>query len=210
MGTGCTKEPRVNETNKRNNKLLMNLKTSLKLKITQVETQIKEKNREIEKYKDSAKTYLRNGNKFEAKRQLKKKKFNEEIVKKLNAQIQILDDQQMILESTEINQDITETVKKVNEKIKQVSNNVDIRELEKVVEEMNEQKEKQKEFNEEINEALNQANEQDEDLSDELEQLEAEMNNNIPKAGTEKIEDNNIQQVQPQTHKEPEGNLVFL
>ena len=24
MGTGCTKEPRVNETNKRNNKLLMN------------------------------------------------------------------------------------------------------------------------------------------------------------------------------------------
>ena len=32
----------------------------------------------------------------------------------------------------------------------------------------------------------------------------------MPKASTEKIEDNNIQQVQPQTHKEPEGNLVFL
>ena len=73
MGAGCTKEPRVNETNKRNNKLLMNLKISLKLKISQVETQIKEKNREIEKYKELAKTYLRNGNKFEAKRQLKKK-----------------------------------------------------------------------------------------------------------------------------------------
>ena len=39
----------------------------------------------------------------------------------------------MLLESAEINQDITETVKKVNEKIKQVSNNVVIRELEKVV-----------------------------------------------------------------------------
>ena len=73
MGTGCTKEPKVNETNKRNIKLLMNLKISLKLKISQVETQIREKNREIEKYKDSAKTYLRNGNKLEAKRQLKKK-----------------------------------------------------------------------------------------------------------------------------------------
>ena len=210
MGAGCTKEPTVNEANKRNNKLLMNLKISLKLKISQVETQIKEKNREIEKYKESAKTYLRNGNKFNAKRQLKKKKFNEQIVQKLNTQIQILDDQQMLLENTEINQDITETVKNVNEKIKQVTNNVDIRELEKVVEDMNEQKEKQKELNEEINEALNQANEQDADLSDELEQLEAEMNNNIPKANTEKLEDDNKQQVKPQTNKEPDGNLVFL
>ena len=75
---------------------------------------------------------------------------------------------------------------------------------------MNERKEEQKIMVDEINEALNQANEQDGDLSDELEQLEAEINNTIPKANKEKIETNNKQQVQPQTHKEPEGNLVFL
>ena len=70
---------------------------------------------------------------------------------------------------------------------------------------MNEQKWKQKEYNEEINEALNQANEQDADLSDEFEQLKAEINNTIPKANKEKIEDDNKQQVKPQTNKEQDG-----
>lgn len=95
----------------------------------------------------------------------------------------------MLLESTQINQDITETIKKVNEKIKQVTNNVDIRELEKLIEDMNDQKGIQIQMNQEINEAINETNEQDPDLSDELGQLEAERNNNFQKANNEKIED---------------------
>ncbi len=70
--------------------MLMNLKISLKLKISQVEYScrclfaglssetrscIKEKNKEVERYKESAKTHLKNGNKFEAILQLKKKKI---------------------------------------------------------------------------------------------------------------------------------------
>ena len=211
MGAGCSKEPRVidNDVKKRNNKMLMNLKISLKLKITDIETRKREKEKELERCQESARAFLKNGNKFEAKRQLKKKKFNEEIIQKFNTQIQVLDEQHMLLETTEINQDITDTIKKVNDKIKQVTNNIDVRELEKVIEDMNEHKEIHKQINEEINEAMNEANnDQDADLSDELEQLEAEMYKDIPKANKEKIEDN--KPTVKQGNKEPDDNLVFL
>ena len=73
---------------------------------------------------------------------------------------------------------------------------------------MNDQKEVQKEMNEEFNEAINQANEEDVDLSDELEQLEAEVTNTIPKANKEIIED--TRQPVKQSNKGTEENLVFL
>ena len=113
----------------------------------------------------------------------------------------------MALENAEINQDIAQTLKTVNEKVKQATSNVDIKELEKVVEEMGEQRDKQNEFNEEFNEVINQGREDDLDLSDEIDKLEAEMNgmNNYPKENNEPLVQDN-----KQTHKEPEGNLVFL
>ena len=113
----------------------------------------------------------------------------------------------MALENAEINQDIAQTLKTVNEKVKQATSNVDIKELEKVVEEMGEKRDKQNEFNEEFNEVINQGREDDLDLSDEIDKLEAEMNgmNNYPKENNEPL----VQDKKP-TYKEPEGNLVFL
>ena len=58
-------------------------------------------------------------------------------------------------------------------------------------------------MNEDFNEALNRANEEDPDISAELEQLEAEMNN-LPKANTEKLAKDTAE-----TNKVQQGNLVF-
>lgn len=206
MGTGCTKEPAVIDRTQ-NRKQISDLKIKLKLKVKEVESKIRDKNKEVEKYKESAKFQLKNGNKSEAKRFIKKKQFNQQISERLQNQVQVLDEQLMILENTEINQDITETITTVNAKIKQVTSNIDIRELEKAVEELEENRENQKIIGEEIGEALNQANEADPDISEELERLEAEMNPtpNLPSANKEKLVNDNVP-----THKEPEGNLVFL
>jgi hypothetical protein len=51
--------------------------------------------------------------------------------------------------------------------------------------------------------------EQDADLSDEFEQLKAEINNTIRKANKEKLEDDNKQQVKPQTNKEQNDNFII-
>ena len=109
----------------------------------------------------------------------------------------------MVLENTEVNQDIAQTLKTVNEKIKQATGNIDIRDLEKAIDDIRENREKQRELNEDFNEALNRANEEDPDISAELEQLEAEMNN-LPKANTEKLAKDTAE-----TNKVQQGNLVF-
>ena len=170
MGASCLKEPEVKES-------IADLKIKLKLKISDIEIKINNKNKEVEKCKNQAKFYLKNGNKFEAKRQIKKKQFNQNIVEKYNTQIQILDEQLMTLENAEVNKDISNTIKSINAKIKEVNSNIDIRELEKAMDELNENKEKNKEINEEINEVMNQANEDidDADLSKEIEKIEADM-----------------------------------
>ena len=197
---GCVDPPKQNTNN---TQLVMDTKIQIKLKIAEVESKINAKNKEIEKYKESAKFHLKNGNKSEAKRQLKKKQFNQKIAEKLQSHVQILDDQMMVLENTEVNQDIAQTLKTVNEKIKQATGNIDIRELEKAIDDMEENREKQRELNEDFNEALNRANDEDPDISAELEQLEAEMNN-LPKANTEKLAKDTAE-----TNKVQQGNLVF-
>ena len=203
MGTGCTKEPKVIETNK-NRRQIIDLKNKIKLKTIEVENKIRDKKKEVEKYKQQAKLKLKSGDKLEAKRLLQKKIFNEKIVERLYTQVKILDDQVMILENTEINKDIAETIQSVNEKIKEVTGNIDVRELEKAVDQMNENREKQREMQEDFNQAIEEANEGDPDISEELEKMEAAMDN-YPKANTEKLVNDN----EP-AHKEPAGNLVFL
>ena len=115
-----------------------------------------------------------------------------------------MDDQLLILENVEVDRDITETIKTVNEKIKLVTNNTDIRELERIMDEMKDNKEIIRQDQEEFNEVINQANEEEPDLSAELEQMEAEMNKDIPNANTEKLDNDN-----KQANKEPAENLVF-
>ena len=195
---GCSSDPQVKES-------LMDVKVKIKLKISEVESKINAKNKEVEKYLEQAKLNIKSGNKFEAKRQIKKKQFNQKIVERLQSQIQILDDQLMILENTEVNKEIADTIKSVYEKIKLVDHNIDNRELEKYVEELNEIKEKNKENQEEFKEIINQGNEADPDISDELELMEAEINGNIPKANNEQLVNDN-----KQTFQQPAENLVFL
>ena len=103
MGASCLKEPEVKES-------IADLKIKLKLKISDIEIKINNKNKEVEKCKNQAKFYLKNGNKFEAKRQIKKKQFNQNIVEKYNTQIQILDEQLMTLETGELTKDISNTI----------------------------------------------------------------------------------------------------
>jgi hypothetical protein len=197
MGGSCSKEPQVQES-------IMDMKIKVKLKTAEVENKINDKNKEVEKYQQQAKFYLKSGNKLEAKRQIQKKLNSQKIVERLGVQLKVLDDQLLILENVEVDRDITETIKTVNEKIKLVTNNTDIRELERIMDEMKDNKEIIRQDQEEFNEVINQANEEEPDLSAELEQMEAEMNKDIPNANTEKLDNDN-----KQANKEPAENLVF-
>ena len=202
---GCTDDPKVKGSEKEQ---LRHLKIQLKLKSSEVESKIRDKNKEVDKYKNSAKSYLKIGNKNEAIRQLKKKQFNEKIVKKLNVQLGIIDDQMMIIENTEVNKDIAGTIKAVNEKLKQISAGIDINEIEKAVEDMQDLKEKNNEMNEEFGEAINNAVDEDPDIEDELNQLEAEMNN-YPNANKEQLVSSKVKTNERQAAKIPVGNLEF-
>ena len=197
MGGSCSKEPQVQES-------IMDMKIKVKIKTAEVENKINDKNKEVEKYQQQAKFYLKSGNKLEAKRQIQKKLNSQKIVERLSVQLKVLDDQLLILENVEVDRDITETIKTVNEKIKLVTNNTDIRELERIMDEMKDNKEIIRQDQEEFNEVINQANEEEPDLSAELEQMEAEMNKDIPNANTEKLDNDN-----KQANKEPAENLVF-
>jgi hypothetical protein len=197
MGGSCSKDPQVQES-------IMDMKIKVKLKTAEVENKINDKNKEVEKYQQQAKFYLKSGNKLEAKRQIQKKLNSQKIVERLGVQLKVLDDQLLILENVEVDRDITETIKTVNEKIKLVTNNTDIRELERIMDEMKDNKEIIRQDQEEFNEVINQANEEEADLSAELEQMEAEMNKDIPNANTEKLDNDN-----KQANKEPAENLVF-
>ena len=202
---GCDNDPKVKGSEKEQ---LRRLKNQLKLKSSEVESKIRDKNKEVDKCKNSAKSYLKIGNKNEAIRQLKKKQFNEKIVKKLNVQLGIIDDQMMLIENTEVNKDIAGTIKAVNEKLKQISAGIDINEIEKAVEDMQDLKEKNNEMNEEFGEAINNAVDEDPDIEDELNQLEAEMNN-YPNANKEQLVSSKVKTNERQAAKIPVGNLEF-
>jgi len=202
---GCTNDPKVKGSEKEQ---LIKLKNQLKLKASEVESKIRDKNKEVDKCKNSAKSYLKIGNKNEAIRQLKKKQFNEKIVKKLNVQLGIIDDQMMLIEDSEVNKDIAGTIKAVNEKLKQLSAGIDINEIEKAVEDMQDLKEKNNEMNEEFGEAINNAVDEDPDIEDELNRLEAEMNN-YPNANQEQLVSSKIKTNERQAAKIPVGNLEF-
>ena len=202
---GCIDEPKVKGSEKEQ---LRNLKIQLKLKSSEVESKIRDKNKEVDKCKNSAKSYLKIGNKNEAIRQLKKKQFNEKIVKKLNVQLGIIDDQMMLIEDSEVNTDVAGTIKAVNEKLKQLLAGININEIEKAVEDMQDLKEKNNEMNEEFGEAINNAVDEDPDIEDELNRLEAEMNN-YPNANQEQLVSSKVKINERQPAKIPVGNLEF-
>ena len=56
MGAGCSKEPNVKE----NNRQIMNLQIQIKLKKSELESKIKKKDKETQKYLEEAKQNLKN------------------------------------------------------------------------------------------------------------------------------------------------------
>ena len=114
----------------------------------------------------------------------------------------------MLIENSEVNKDIAGTIKAVNEKLKQLSAGIDINEIEKAVEDMQDLKEKNNEMNEEFGEAINNAVDEDPDIEDELNRLEAEMNN-YPNANKEQLVSSKVKTNERQPAKIPVGNLEF-
>ena len=79
---------------------------------------------------------------------------------------------------------------------------------EKAVEDMQDLKEKNNEMNEEFGEAINNAVDEDPDIEDELNRLEAEMNN-YPNANKEQLVSSKVKTNERQDAKIPVGNLEF-
>ena len=202
---GCTNEPKV--VGKSEKEQIRSLKIQLKLKTSEIEGKIKDKKKEIEKCRNSAKTHLKMGDKNEAKRQIKKKIFNEKIIEKLHSQIRIIDDQLMTIENIEVNKDIAGTIKTVNAKLKEISAGIDINEIERAIEDTEDIKNKNNEINEEFGEALKQGVDEDPDIEDELDKLEAEMNK-FPQANKENLVSPNIKGHE-KIDERPKGNLEF-
>ena len=203
MGTGCTKEPDV-KNEKRFQKQLTDLKVQLKYKIAEYDTKKNAQKKELDKWQKEVELQLKNGNKDEAKRVLLKKLHNEKMLKKLNIQIQILESQQMTLEEVDINKDISKTLQDVSYKMQKATGNIDLAELEKLAEGIEDIKVRTGAVNSVVNEQMAKANIQDPNVSDELARIEAQINNNLPKANNERLE--NV----VQSNNEPAGNLVFL
>ena len=203
MGTGCTKEPDV-KNEKRFQKQLTDLKVQLKYKIAEYDTKKNAQKKELDKWQKEVELQLKNGNKDEAKRVLLKKLHNETMLKKLNIQIQILESQQMTLEEVDINKDISKTLQDVSYKMQKATGNIDLAELEKLAEGIEDIKVRTGAVNSVVNEQMAKANIQDPNVSDELARIEAQINNNLPKANNERLE--NV----VQSNNEPAGNLVFL
>ena len=203
MGTGCTQEPDV-KNEKRFQKQLTDLKVQLKYKIAEYDTKKNAQKKELDKWQKEVELQLKNGNKDEAKRVLLKKLHNEKMLKKLNIQIQILESQQMTLEEVDINKDISKTLQDVSYKMQKATGNIDLAELEKLAEGIEDIKVRTGAVNSVVNEQMAKANIQDPNVSDELARIEAQINNNLPKANNERLE--NV----VQSNNEPAGNLVFL
>ena len=126
------------------------------------------------------------------------------MLKKLNIQIQILESQQMTLEEVDINKDISKTLQDVSYKMQKATGNIDLAELEKLAEGIEDIKVRTGAVNSVVNEQMAKANIQDPNVYDELARIEAQINNNLPKANNERLE--NV----VQSNNEPAGNLVFL
>ena len=126
------------------------------------------------------------------------------MVKKLNTQIMILESQQMVLDDVDINKDISKTLQDVSYKVQKVTGNIELAELEQIAEGIEDIKIKNGAIDSIVDGQMAKANIQDPNVSEELEKIANQINGNLPHAYTGKLENN------PQSNKEPAGNLVFL
>ena len=161
MGASCSNPPKVNDEPK---EAIKDMKRQLKAKKEEIELIIKKKDKEIEKLKELALFYLKNGNEHDAKNQIKDKQYKQEEIKILHSQIDILNDELNKLENCDVNEDIEFLSKSIKKTIYQVNIQIGVRDMETEIKKMVENKKGE--------------NGENPDVLEEIKQLQEEIKNN--------------------------------
>ena len=161
MGASCSNPPKVKDEPK---EAIKDMKRQLKAKKEEIELIIKKKDKEIEKLKELALFYLKNGNEHDAKNQIKDKQYKQEEIKILHSQIDILNDELNKLENCDVNEDIEFLSKSIKKTIYQVNIQIGVRDMETEIKKMVENKKGE--------------NGENPDVLEELKQLQEEIKNN--------------------------------
>ena len=161
MGASCSNPPKVKDEPK---EAIKDMKRQLKAKKEEIELIIKKKDKEIEKLKELALFYLKNGNEHDAKNQIKVKQYKQEEIKILHSQIDILNDELNKLENCDVNEDIEFLSKSIKKTIYQVNIQIGVRDMETEIKKMVENKKGE--------------NGENPDVLEELKQLQEEIKNN--------------------------------
>ena len=161
MGASCSNPPKVKDEPK---EAIKDMKRQLKAKKEEIELIIKKKDKEIEKLKELALFYLKNGNEHDAKKQIKDKQYKQEEIKILHSQIDILNDELNKLENCDVNEDIEFLSKSFKKTIYQVNIQIGVRDMETEIKKMVENKKGE--------------NGENPDVLEELKQLQEEIKNN--------------------------------
>ena len=161
MGASCSNPPKVKDEPK---EAIKDMKRQLKAKKEEIELIIKKKDKEIEKLKELALFYLKNGNEHDAKNQIKDKQYKQEEIKLLHSQIDILNDELNKLENCDVNGDIEFLSKSIKKTIYQVNIQIGVRDMETEIKKMVENKKGE--------------NGENPDVLEEIKQLQEEIKNN--------------------------------
>ena len=161
MGASCSNPPKVKDEPK---EAIKDMKRQLKAKKEEIELIIKKKDKEIEKLKELAFFYLKNGNEHDAKNQIKDKQYKQEEIKILHSQIDILNDELNKLENCDVNEDIEFLSKSIKKTIYQVNIQIGVRDMETEIKKMVENKKGE--------------NGENPDVLEEIKQLQEEIKNN--------------------------------
>ena len=161
MGSSCSDPPKVKDEPK---EAIKDMKRQLKAKKEEIELIIKKKDKEIEKLKELALFYLKNGNEHDAKKQIKDKQYKQEEIKILHSQTDIHNDELNKLENCDVNEDIEFLSKSIKKTIYQVNIQIGVRDMERVIKKMIENKKGE--------------NGENPDVLEEIKQLQEEIKNN--------------------------------
>jgi hypothetical protein len=137
----------------------------------------------IKNLNNQAKEKLKSGDKNGARQLLAKKKKYDEQIKQFDGAVMLMEEQKMMLESAESMKSIFDTIKTANKQIQKTQEGMSADDMMKVKEDLEDFKYIQKEMNEIFD---GYRDENTEEVEDELNQLEAEINNEtnvIPEVG---------------------------
>ncbi|XP_052769137.1 charged multivesicular body protein 6-like [Mya arenaria] len=116
---------------------------------------------QIEKDRESARQFLKNGKKEKAKLLLRKKKFGETQIEKMDGQLENLDRMVHDLEFAQIEAEVVKGLQRGNESLKQLNKMFSIETVEKIMDETREAAEYQEEIEALLSGGLSQQDEDD-------------------------------------------------